>query len=107
MHVTRRRCTHLDEAPVVKRQMSPVYKIAPRMAGQKGIHSVDLRLEQEADTSEQDTRFAAERRAFWAMHPQLLKAYEGKYVAMLNGKVVDCDEDQHAFAKRVYRRFGY
>jgi hypothetical protein len=77
------------------------------MAQPEVIYSVDLRLEQEADTSVQDTRFAAERRAFWAMHPQLLKAYEGKYVAILNGKVVDCDEDKHALAKRLYRRFGY
>jgi hypothetical protein len=77
------------------------------MAEQEVIHSVDLSLKREADTSSQDTRFANERRIFWAMHAQLLKAYEGKYVAILNGQVVDCDEDKHALAKRLYRQFGY
>jgi Family of unknown function (DUF5678) len=77
------------------------------MAEREVIHNVDLDLKQESSTSEQDTRFAAERQAFWAMHAQLLKAYEGKYVAILNGKVVDCDDDKHALAKRLYRKFGY
>jgi hypothetical protein len=77
------------------------------MAEQEVIHSVDLRLKQEADTSAQEARFDAERRAFWAMHAQLLKGYEGKYVAILNGKIVDCDEDKHALATRLYDKFGY
>ena len=77
------------------------------MAEQEVVHSVDLRLKQDANTSEQDARFAAERRAFWAMRAQLLKAYEGKYVAVLNGEVVDCDEDKQVLAKRLYRQFGY
>ena len=77
------------------------------MAEQEVIHNVDLHLEQETDTSPQHSRFAAERRAFWAMHAQLLKAYEGKYVAILNAKVVDSDEEKSALAQHLYRRFGY
>jgi hypothetical protein len=56
---------------------------------------------------QQNIRFAAERRAFWAMHAELLKAYEGKYGAILDGKVVDYDENKCALAKRLYGRFGY
>jgi hypothetical protein len=42
------------------------------MAEAEVIHSVDLRLKQDADASEQDTPFAAERLAVWAMHAQPL-----------------------------------
>ena len=77
------------------------------MAEPEVIHNVDLHPEQEADTSTPHSRFAAERRAFGAVHEQLLNAYEGKYVAMLNATVVDSDEDKSALAQRVYRRFGY
>jgi hypothetical protein len=77
------------------------------MAEPEVLHSVDLHPEHEADTSTPHSRFAAERRAFWAMHEQLLKAYAGKYVAMLNAPVVDSDKDKSALAQRVYRRFRY
>jgi hypothetical protein len=77
------------------------------MAEQEVVHNVDLHPEQEADTSTQHSRFAAERQAFWAMHAQLLKAYEGKYVTILNAKVRDSDEDKSALAQRLYHRFGY
>ena len=77
------------------------------MAEQEAIYSVDLHLSHEADKSAQDDRFAAERQAFWSMHSQLLERYEGKYVAILNGKVVDSDADKRALAQRLYRQFGY
>ena len=33
--------------------------------------------------------------------------YEGKYVAVLNGQVVDSDGDERALVQRVYQKFGY
>jgi len=33
--------------------------------------------------------------------------YNGKYVAVLQGAVVDCDEDKRRLARRVYERHGY
>jgi Family of unknown function (DUF5678) len=77
------------------------------MAEQEVIHSVDICLQRPAHSRAEDSRFAGERRAFWAIHAELLRAYEGKYVAILNGKVVDCDEDKRALAKRLYRQYGY
>jgi len=41
------------------------------------------------------------------MHAQLLSIYEGKYVAVLNGQVVDNDVDEGALMQRVYQTFGY
>jgi len=36
-----------------------------------------------------------------------LEKYEGKYVAILNGKVVGSDADKRALAQRLYREVGY
>jgi uncharacterized protein DUF5678 len=77
------------------------------MAEQEPIYSADLHLNHEVDKGAQDDRFAAERQAFWSLHSQLLEKYEGKYVAILNGKVVDSDADKRALAQRLYREFGY
>lgn len=49
-----------------------------------------------------------EARAFFeSQREHLLAEYEGKYVAILNGKVIDADEDFAQLAERVYRREGY
>jgi|SRR5262249_49842986 len=77
------------------------------MADQETSYTVDLHLSHEADKSAQDDRFAAESQAFWSMHSQLLERYQGKYVAILNGKVVDSDADKRTLAQRLYRQFGY
>lgn len=48
------------------------------------------------------------RRAFWRMHSELLaKGYEGKWVAVYQGKVVDADEEERVLLKRVREKFGY
>ncbi|MFN3423000.1 MAG: DUF5678 domain-containing protein, partial [Armatimonadota bacterium] len=47
------------------------------------------------------------RRAFWRMHSELLaKGYEGKWVAVYQGKVVDSDADRKALIKRVFAQYG-
>jgi len=53
--------------------------------------------------------FEKERGAFLQMRQMLLaeKSYRDKYVAVLNGSVVDYDEDEVKLLKRVYDRFGY
>ncbi|GFP43604.1 hypothetical protein HKBW3C_02734, partial [Candidatus Hakubella thermalkaliphila] len=33
--------------------------------------------------------------------------YDNKYVAILDNKIVDSDEDFSSLAKRVYAKFGY
>lgn len=49
-----------------------------------------------------------EAQAFFEAHRQdLLTEYESKYVAILDGQVVDSDDDFAPLAERVYRRVGY
>jgi hypothetical protein len=44
---------------------------------------------------------------FKANQQKLLSKYEGKYIAILNGEVVDADGDFSILAERVYSRYGY
>jgi len=71
------------------------------------IHTVVLAQQSHGAHSEAEAKFASERQAFWAMHAQLVSMYEGKYVAVLNGQVVDSDGDERALVQRVYQKFGY
>lgn len=49
-----------------------------------------------------------EARVYFETHREsLLIQYEGKYVAILNGRVIDSDTDFSQLAERVYRREGY
>ncbi len=41
------------------------------------------------------------------LHPKLLATNKGKWVAVLDGKLIDSDVNQWALAERVYRRYGY
>jgi hypothetical protein len=77
------------------------------MTEQGQIHTVVLEQQSRDTQSEADAKFARERQAFWAMHAQLVAMYEGKYVAVLDGQVVDSDIDERALVQRVYQRFGY
>jgi len=77
------------------------------MTEQGEIHTVVLEQKGRGVQSDAEAKFACERQAFWAMHSQLLSMYEGKYVAVLNGQVVDSDVDERALVPRVYQKFGY
>jgi hypothetical protein len=77
------------------------------MTEQGEIHTVVLEQKSHGTHNDAEAQFAGERQAFWAMHAQLLPMYEGKYVAVLNGQVVDSDVDERALVQRVYQKFGY
>jgi hypothetical protein len=51
-------------------------------------------------------KIRAEVEAFRAMHPDLVKQYSGKYVALYKGQLVDHDEDFQALHHRIRQRFG-
>jgi hypothetical protein len=55
---------------------------------------------------EYDARFEQEVAAYTAMHPQLLEKYEGKWVAVYGGQVIDVDVDHVALFDRVTDRYG-
>ncbi|MBI2906307.1 MAG: hypothetical protein HYX92_01485 [Chloroflexi bacterium] len=38
---------------------------------------------------------------------EIISRYEGNYVAILNGEIVDSDQERVRLAERVYKRFGY
>ena len=77
------------------------------MTEQGEIHTVVLEQKSRGTHNDAEAQFACERQAFWAMYTQLLSMYEGKYVAVLNGQVVDSDVDERALVQRVYQKFGY
>ena len=51
-------------------------------------------------------KIKAEAEAFRQLHPELVKQYLGRYVALHQGKVVDHDENFQALHQRIRRRFG-
>jgi hypothetical protein len=68
----------------------------------------DTLLEVELERDDENAAlFEAEKKAFWALRGQLLDQYEGQYVAIQQGRVVDHDTDKLKLGLRVYRRFGY
>ncbi len=51
-------------------------------------------------------RVRAERRAYEEQKEEILSGYEGQYVAILNGSVIDHDSEYGRLAARVYARLG-
>ena len=47
-----------------------------------------------------------EMERYRVLHPQIVEQYEGQYVAVYQGEVVDHDEDTGVLFKRVYERYG-
>jgi|SRR5215813_2015788 len=74
------------------------------MTPQETIFEVELHLNH---ASESDDLFEAEKSAFEAMREKLLVQYEGQYVAIYKGQVVDHDSDKLRLGLRVYSQFGY
>lgn len=55
---------------------------------------------------EWEARLKLEEAAFIAMHPQLLERYEGKWVAVYGGRVIDVDDDGGVLYDRVLDKYG-
>jgi hypothetical protein len=55
------------------------------------------------------TPIQREQLAYLGMKTELLRdtRYNGKYIAILGGKLVDSDEELPELAKRVYSKYGY
>lgn len=54
-------------------------------------------------------RVEEERATFLQIRDTLIQDphYNGKYVTVFQGVVVDCDEDKRSLAERVYTKYGY
>ena len=62
-----------------------------------------------AKSSHEDAADSFERSiAFFEKHRhELLRDYEGKFIAIIRDQVVDSDADWEVLARRVYQRLGY
>lgn len=55
--------------------------------------------------SNEDDAVEREMRAFIQMHPMLKEKYLGQYVAILNGQLIDVDEDYGALYERIDTKY--
>ena len=105
----------LHQAPfTIERDGEPVAAVVPIdeywefVAWRERTHSPSA--PDAKDATPRDKALAAlekERAAFLRLKDQLLPTYRGKFVAILNGEVIDVDEDDRALTRRVYAEHGY
>jgi len=57
--------------------------------------------------NEYNAQFEHEVKAFEAKREELLRRYEGKFVAFYKGQVIDFDDDKNALFQRVLGKYGY
>jgi hypothetical protein len=105
--------------PEVTLQISPqLYQRAQRIARQRHLDVQEVLVDslvlnednrQTSGASPEDEALEEvmwqERKAFEQLHPQLVKRYLGKYVAVMGGEVIDFDADQVALYKRIRQRY--
>jgi len=68
-------------------------------------HSIDPEVEQKREHDPNILTFERELDKFRRMLPALMKSHPNKFVAILNGKVVDHDKDELRLANRVYMKY--
>jgi len=65
-------------------------------------------LEVEKPIIPKDTSILEVAKKYYIEHKEsLLKKYKGKYIAILNNKIVGFDKDFSKLAERIYKKFGY
>lgn len=62
--------------------------------------------ETKSDWQEQVEKIDREQRIYERRHSELLAQYRGRFVAMLNGQVIDHDTDRLALRRRVRKHLG-
>jgi len=67
------------------------------------INETDTEVEEYG--MEDDPALRREMQAYVAMHPMLKKAYFGKHVAILQGKLIDSDDDYDTLTRRIDARY--
>jgi hypothetical protein len=60
-----------------------------------------LPADKSSPNNNEDDAVEREMRAFIQLHPMLKKKYLGQYVAILNGQLIDVDEDYGALYERI------
>jgi len=67
----------------------------------ENLETEKLKIPQEIDIIELAKRFYLDHKDI------LLKKYKGKYIAILNNKVIGLDRDFSKLAQRIYKKYGY
>ena len=97
----------LAEGPVIlERQGKPIAAVIPYPEYQR---FVEWQRREQATTWQEEQRRLLEKEiaAFERMKPQLLHTHKGKHIAILNGQLIDADDDKRTLARRVYAKYGY
>lgn len=68
-------------------------------------HLIEQAIEQYL-SEQRSIEIEKEQQAYEAQHAQLLTTYQGQYIAMRGGQVVDHDTDRVALSRRVRSRYG-
>jgi hypothetical protein len=66
---------------------------------------LEMAVQAYLDKVEQES-IHAETEAFWAMHDELVAHYEGEYVAIYKGQIVDHDSDVTQLQNRILGHWG-
>jgi antitoxin (DNA-binding transcriptional repressor) of toxin-antitoxin stability system len=96
--------SQLTENPIVfEREGKPVAAVVPYE------QFTAWREHEQAKTwqAEQASILERERAVFERLKPELLKTHADKWVAILDGKFVDSDDEEDTLVKRVYSKYGY
>jgi len=99
--------SQLAQGPVVLEHEGKPVAALISMADYQRFVKWQEREQAKAWQEEQERLLREEIAAFERIKPELLRTHKGKQVAILNGQLVDSDEDKRTLAKRVYARYGY
>jgi antitoxin (DNA-binding transcriptional repressor) of toxin-antitoxin stability system len=105
----------LRQAPfTIERDGEPVAAVVPIDEYREFIawreqagHRSAVHAREQTPQNEVLTALEKERAHFLRLKDQLLRTHRGKFVAILNGEVIDVDEDGKALTRRVYAEYGY
>lgn len=89
---------------------APSLPSAAVLPSEYGAVSRESSAESPERTVTQETElsvFEEARRYFEEQKQSLLEQFPGRYIAIIDGKVVDSDTDFGELATRVYKQFGY
>lgn len=97
----------LTEHPLIlERRGKPVAAVIP-IDDYEQFAAWREREQAQAWQAEQQRILERERAVFERLRPELLKTHAGKWVAIVDGELVDSDDDEEALVQRVYAQYGY
>ena len=96
----------VTEPIVIERDGRPLGVLVPPDEYQK-FAEFARRDQAERYIAEQRRLLDREIATYERMKSDLLKTHKGKFVAILNGELIDSDANKETLTERVYRKYGY